>query len=618
MDDISSTDRHKKMETEVFIHQNQRVSFVDAYTDVNGQHPVSNKSICKTCKNLLESAYVFRQMCRVADQPNHNVCRCCLQEKSDSNEKFMKMKNAVFEHNNKSVTFFEGYFDVNSLEESAIFTNLDANICEDCAVQLESAYAFRRISQKTAEIIQQTYKREQNKEGGQGCSRLYSTHWSSHNPNKKKSKKADKQGATIAIKTDHRDEIQQISFSFTCKKCPKTFKSKIIFSSHRKIKHRDVRTTRDLYARVSSRIKQNFCELCQIVFKTRQSHFSHNRSVHQMDCTVRMQQQQDFHKEFNSSSGSNILKKNYLEKIQYRCKKCSKAFQTQYSLATHVHREHLNTSHDFNTSAGLSQHKLGHGKYLHQCEKCPKAYSRRQYLLQHMRTEHDNLRLACQDCDKTFKSVTGLHDHKTTIHSKKLFKCKVCDKIYKNGNSLRAHTNYKHLHKTFQCEKCSKIYQRKHNFIMHYQIKHLNIVFTCQDCDKVFNSKSGLYSHKATRHLKILHQCEQCPKTFFEIRTLRAHVDNIHEKKQYSCQDCNKVFKTQKYLTLHINIIHLKKLFKCKNCEKTFTSYQSRDYHNKREHLKLTVECQKCKKKFASKQTLAVHMQKIHPNDSLA
>jgi hypothetical protein len=77
--------------------------------------------VCKTCTNLLESAYVFRQMCRVAYQPNYNVCRCCLQENSDINDQFLNMKNAVFEHNNKSVTSFEGYFYVNSLEDSASF-----------------------------------------------------------------------------------------------------------------------------------------------------------------------------------------------------------------------------------------------------------------------------------------------------------------------------------------------------------------------------------------------------------------------------------------------------------------------------------------------------------------
>jgi hypothetical protein len=175
------------MKTEAFIHQNQRVSCADAYSDVNGCPPVSDKSICETCKNLLESAYVFRQMCRIADQPNYNVCRCCFQEKSDSNDQFLNIKNAVFEQNNKRITFYEGYFDVSSLEDLAIFTNFDANICKDCAVQLESAYAFRGMCQKTAEILQQTSERKQNKESGLECSRLNSAHCCSHNTNQKQS-----------------------------------------------------------------------------------------------------------------------------------------------------------------------------------------------------------------------------------------------------------------------------------------------------------------------------------------------------------------------------------------------------------------------------------------------
>jgi hypothetical protein len=540
LDDISSTDRHKKMKTEVFIHQNQRVSFVDAYSDVNGWRAVSDKSICKTCTNLLESAYVFRQMCRVAaDQPNYNVCRCCCQEKLGSNDQFMNMRNAVFEHNNKSVTYFEGYFDVNSLEDSATFTNSKVSICEDCAVQLESAYAFRRMCQNTTEILKQTFELEENKESGQDFSRFNLYHWKSHNTNKKK---ADTQRA--AIKTDqpnlklrHSHDIQQISFSFKCEKSPKTFKSK---------------------------------------------------------------------------------------KLQYICKKCPKAFQTQNSLANHVRREHLNISYDckdcdkvFNTPTGLYQHKLGHSKS-YQCEKCPKAFRRRTILLQHIQTKHDNLGLSCQDCDKAFKSYSGLHKHKTKIHLKKLFKCKVCDKIYKNPTCLSAHTNAKHLNKSFQCEKCSKVYHQRDKFIFHYRIKHLNILLACQDCEKVFTSRGGLAFHKATSHLKILHQCEQCPKTFSGKQKLREHVEKIHEKKQYFCQDCNKVFKSLNGLSAHKNFIHLKKLLKCKNCEKTFTNFYTRNSHMKQEHLKLSFECQQCKKKLANKKTLALHIQKFHPNDPCA
>jgi hypothetical protein len=628
------------MKTEAFIHQNQRVSFIDAYSYVNGCPPVSVESICETCTNLLESAYVFRQMCQEANHAIHNECRCCLQEKSDSIDEFWDMRNTVFEHKNTTVTLFEGYFDVNnSLEDSANITISEAVICDNCAVQLNSAYAFQRMCQKTAEILQQTSKRACNKESELECSRLYSAHFSSHNTNKKKSRNADKQRIAIRIKAGplslksrRSHVIQQISFSLNCKKCPKTFKSNIRLSSHRKINHIDVRRTRDLYARVwkrkstlrlSDRIKQNFCEICQIVFKTRQSYTSHNRSIHRKDCIVLVPQQQDSVKEFNSSSGLNILNKSIPQKLQYCCEKCLKAFQTKYSLSNHIHREHLNISYDckdcdkvFKTLASLRQHNLGHGKSLYQCEKCPKMYGRRSNLLQHIRTKHENLRYPCQDCDRVFTSKLGLKNHKTIIHLKKLFKCKVCFKMCKNLSCLRTHINLKHLNRTFQCEICSKIYQNKDNFIVHYRSKHLNIVFACRDCEKIFSSTTGLNLHKASKHLKIMHQCEQCPKTYSHKIGLREHVENIHEKKQHSCQYCKKLFKSLSGLTVHKNNIHLKKLLKCKNCEKTFNNRSARYHHNATEHLKLTFECQKCKKNLSSKQSLAKHIQKFHPNNS--
>jgi hypothetical protein len=196
------------------------------------------------------------------------------------------MRNTVFEHNNTTVTLFEGYLDLNnSLDDSANITTSEVIICEDRAGQLKSAYAFQKMCQKTAEIIQQTSERAHNKESEQECNRLNSAHLSSHNTNMKTSEKADKQRTTIRTIAGQRNfkswrphDIEQISLSFNCKKCPKTFKSKIRLSSHRKMKHKDVRTTRDLYARMwkrkstlrlSGRIKQNFCEKCQIVFKTR-------------------------------------------------------------------------------------------------------------------------------------------------------------------------------------------------------------------------------------------------------------------------------------------------------------------------------------------------------------
>jgi hypothetical protein len=147
---------------------------------------------------------------------------------------------------------------------------------------------------------------------------------------------------------------------------------------------------------LSGRIKQNFCEKYQIVFITRQSYFSHIGDVHQMDSD----------KVFNSSPGLNILKKSFHRKLQYRCKECPKAFQTQYARANHIHIEHPNISYDckycdkvFKTPVGLRQHKRLHAKSLHQCEKCLKAYRRRATLLLHIEIIHENLQCPCQDCD---------------------------------------------------------------------------------------------------------------------------------------------------------------------------------------------------------------------------
>jgi hypothetical protein len=612
------------MKTDSFIHQ--RVSFVDAFSYVNGWPPVSDENICETCTNLLESAYVFRQMCRAANHPIYNVCHCCLQEKSDSNYQFLDMRNAVFEHNNKSVTFFEGYFDVNSLEDPANFTNFDVSICEDCAMQLKSAYVFRRMCQKTAD-------------SGQEYSRLHSAHWRSHNTNTNTRRKADNKRIAIRInagqrnlKTQRPHDIQQISFSFNCKKCPKTFKSKIKLSSHRKIKHKDVRRTRDLYARVSKR--KSTLPLCGR-FNT------HNRSVHQMDCNVHMLQQKYSVKEVNSSSSLNTLKKSFHGKLQYRCKRCPKAFQTQYSLITHVQREHLNKSYDckdcdkvFTSRSGLNFHKASiHLKIQHQCEQCLKNFSGKRTLRAHVENIHEEKQYSCQCCNKLFKTLRCL-----TVHQKLQYRCKKCPKAFQTQCSLVTHIHKDHLNKSYdckdcdkvfntpaglrqhnlghskshQCEKCSKAYRSRAILLQHIETKHENLRLACQYCDKVFKSYGGLYNHKTTIHAKKLFKCKFCDKIYKNPTCLSAHTNAKHLNKTFQCVKCSKIYLRKDDFINHYRSKHLNIVFACQDCDNVFTSKNGLKSHKARKHLKIMHQCEQCPKTFLEKRRLRLHVEKIH------
>jgi general transcription factor IIIA len=411
------------MKTEVFIHQNQRVSYADAYSDVNGCPPVSAESICETCTNLLESAYVFRQLCQVTNQPIYNVCRCCLQEKLNSNDEFWDMRNTVFEHKNTTVTLFEGYSDVNnSLDDSANITISEAIICDNCAVQLNSAYAFRRMCQKTAEILQQTSERAYNKEIEQECSRLYSAHWSSHNTKKKK-RNADKQRAGIKIKTDQNQGLSLGGFHkhkttihlnklFKCKVCDKMYKNPTCLSAHTNAKHSN---------------KTFQCEKCSKVYHRKDYFIMHYRSKH-----------------------LNIV---------FACQDCDKVFTSKTGLTYHKDSIHI--------------------KILHQCEKCPKTFSDNRGLRVHVENIHEKKKYSCQDCEKVYKSHSALSVHKNIIHLKKLLKCKNCEKTFNYLAARNHHNRQEHLKLTFECQKCKKKLTSKQALAVHMQKIHPNDSLAC-------------------------------------------------------------------------------------------------------------------------------------------
>jgi hypothetical protein len=84
-------------------------------------------------------------------------CRCCLQIGNKS--KLMDMESGHFVHNNKRISFIEGYcgtLDVGSMELTKVPV-VNMKICQLCIVHLESAYAFRHLCKQTNKILEQKY-----------------------------------------------------------------------------------------------------------------------------------------------------------------------------------------------------------------------------------------------------------------------------------------------------------------------------------------------------------------------------------------------------------------------------------------------------------------------------
>jgi hypothetical protein len=528
-------------------------------------------------------------MCRAVDQLIPNVCCCCLQQQMDSNDQFLHMKHEVFVYNNKTVAFFEGYVDVNnnSLEDSANFTSSEASICKDCAVQMESAYVFRKMCQEATKILQRksvtnTPAAEQSGQGLKNDTPTVATqsnlcHVSIDRVQKKKRKKADSRIQTaiqqspvretrsaqrnlrssnknaLAIITESKDHnatldkkeshtLQRVQVSsvlkFICKKCPKTFKSKIGLSSHRSIKHRDVIFTRDLYVRVSKRkstlrvldrTKQNYCEKCEKAFESQQSHYQHERSVH---------------------------------KIRFRCKKCPSVYLSEFRLKRHTHLKHSNT------------------RII--CKTCKKSFMNYHNLYTHKKKIHKMMHV-CNKCENSFENQTSLENHVQNKH-KKTHACVDCDKDFNSASRRFLHSQRVHVKPQYKCMKCAKVYSRPDVLWRHIYNKHENKRYSCQDCDKTYHSSNSLSRHQKSIHKKLQFRCKKCPKAFQKYYSLDNHIHSDHLNTSYVCEDCKKVCKTPTSLFKH-KVMHENKQYHCQNCDKVFRSFNGLNYH-KTTHLK--------------------------------
>jgi hypothetical protein len=433
LDDILSAERHhKKMKAEAFIHQHQRVSFVDAYSYINGWPPVSDENICKTCTNLLESAYVFRQMCRAANHPIYNVCHCCLQEKSDSNDQFLNMICAKFVYNNKKVTFLEGYLDVNnySLENSTNFTNSDVSVCEDCAMQLESAYMFRKMCQKLTEIT-----------------------LLDHVPNLNENKKyfcedCDAVFSSLSALSKHKEK-DHFKLTFQCQKCPKIYLFKRSLVRHIRSEHLNIPVVVRKHAQLNKSLNIVFhCEKCSNVYYCKNTFINHYRSKHLN--ILRACPECD--KIFTTAGGLSHHKSSIHAKILHQCEQCSKTFYRKTNLQDHIRNVHQkeqlccqDCDKMFTSRSGLALHKKSiHLKVVHQCEQCPKIFSQNASLQEHVQTKHQNKQYFCKECGKVLTTRGGLDSHIASIHFKIVHKCEICPKTFTRKTWLQEHVRKKH------------------------------------------------------------------------------------------------------------------------------------------------------------------------------
>jgi hypothetical protein len=85
---------------------------------------------------------------------NASLCRCCLMGAKEN--PLVNMRKDTFAYNNKSVTYYDGYFAVSGCDLKR-FHQIPINeykICQTCMVQLESAFIFRKLCSEANKILE--------------------------------------------------------------------------------------------------------------------------------------------------------------------------------------------------------------------------------------------------------------------------------------------------------------------------------------------------------------------------------------------------------------------------------------------------------------------------------
>ncbi|CAG9763860.1 unnamed protein product [Ceutorhynchus assimilis] len=162
--------------------------------------------------------------------------------------------------------------------------------------------------------------------------------------------------------------------------------------------------------------KLNYCELCERVFKHRNSLVYHMRS----HSGVRPHQCEVCGKSFFASSALKVHLRLHSGDKPYDCVHCGRKFRHWGDLKYHITSIHSNEKN-------------------YQCEYCGKAFARKYSLVVHRRIHTGERNYKCQYCGKTFRASSYLQDHRKIHTGEKPHNCSICAKPFRLRSDMKRH-----------------------------------------------------------------------------------------------------------------------------------------------------------------------------------
>ncbi|KAL9878565.1 uncharacterized protein ACN2A1_010948 [Glossina fuscipes fuscipes] len=310
---------------------------------------------------------------------------------------------------------------------------------------------------------------------------------------------------------------QNISISFQCSFCQKTFIELDTFLKHLQSDHYNPSTPTEEYG------SGNDDEQLQEEYRTEEIFLISN------DNDSKILLENVTHATDTNLKGKNVsddLEVNNLScDEEEKCTRPSKQKQpvkkraTRECICPHCHKI-------FHKAWSLQQHLNTHDGYEkpYKCEFCPAAYASKQNLVVHVRRHKGEKPFGCHFCARSFTSTSERYIHE------------------------RCHTG----ERPYVCEFCGKSHTTSSHLLNHRRLHLDERNFVCDLCDKRFNKRDELKKHHKNVHTEVprSHVCPICTAAFKGKTTLKEHV-KIHEEKTYKCQECGKTFAQHSGLYSH-------------------------------------------------------------------
>uniref|UniRef100_A0A1I8NT30 Uncharacterized protein n=1 Tax=Stomoxys calcitrans TaxID=35570 RepID=A0A1I8NT30_STOCA len=291
--------------------------------------------------------------------------------------------------------------------------------------------------------------------------------------------------------------------------------------------------------------------------------------------------------------------------VIYKCKLCPKIYEKKRTMFAHLREIHKQS---FQRDSIITRFQVeGQGtdvapRTKFRCDLCSKEYENQGSIFSHVRTIHKRSTQKLNEAtDPTYTKILARLkvpsvEIATPMPPKALYKCPFCPMQYKTNGYLYAHTRSNHKNKFAN-------YNQKKLQYRNLCERSPNGGFRCKICSKLYEKKCSLYGHISRLHPAKFKNGRQV------VEENLATSSNTITSVLYRCKFCTKAYDKIYLLNTHLRRTHKKSSKK----ESLFLKYEVRSDNPPRTQYK----CKLCFKEYDNRYSIYRHVTQIHNQDTL-